>query len=626
MKAHRQTADAWGILDGYQDARGRWRPVNERSRAALRKAMAVRAASQLASTETAVMLAYQGQGLRLPEPAELSLEDGTQISVERQLPADLPAGYHQLRRHGSDSVIHLIVAPSRCYLPSRQREWGWALQLYSLRSQKSWGIGDFGDLRRFAEWSGRTSAVNFLLLNPLGAPLPVVPQEASPYFPGSRMYLNPLYLRVEEVPGAGAAGVKLEQLADAGRALNAQRLIDRDAIFPLKMKALEAIFAKFPGDGQFDRFCRERGETLRQFAVFCALAEHHQSGWRKWPARHRQPSAPEVKKFAAQHARRVTFHQWLQWLLDQQFSGAARKLPLLLDVPIGMNPDGFDAWLWQDTLALNVSVGAPPDAFNTQGQDWSVPPFNPHRLRAAAYEPLRHTLRNMLRHAGGLRLDHAMGLFRLYWIPAGAAPADGAYVRYPADELLAVLAIESQRAKAVVVGEDLGTVQPEVRARLQKSGILSYRLMWFEETRPENYPAQALAAITTHDLPTVAGLWSGLDLRNQQRLGLHPNVAGTTAIRKRLRAGARLDNSAPTRAAILGAYRLLARAPCRLRAAMLEDALAVEERPNMPGTTTQWPNWRIALPKTLEEIERDSLVSELASSMEAAGKKGRQRR
>ncbi|HEX5398218.1 MAG TPA: 4-alpha-glucanotransferase, partial [Verrucomicrobiae bacterium] len=316
-------------------------------------------------------------------------------------------------------------------------------------------------------------------------------------------------------------------------------------------------------------------------------------------------------KFAARNQRRVRFHAWLQWLLDQQLARAARELPLMLDLPVGFNPDGFDAWLWQDSLALDASVGAPPDAFNTSGQDWGLPPFIPHRLRASGYEPFRQTVRAMLRHARGLRIDHVMGLFRLYWIPQGRTARDGGYVRYRADEMLAVLAAESRRAGAVIVGEDLGTVERGVRSRLRRAGVLSYSLLWFENRLPEDYSSGALAAVTTHDLFTVAGLWLGSDLAAQQQIGLQPNVAGTEAVRERLRRRAGLSKTASAREAILGAHRLLARTPCRLITATLEDALAVEERPNMPGTTTQWPNWSIALPKPLEEIQRGGFVGKL---------------
>ena len=564
-----------------------------------------------------VFLLEAGESRRLTKPAELVLEDGTILRAEHHLPPDLPIGYHTLRSLRGNSETHLIVTPGRCCLPDVLRNWGWALQLYSLRSSGSWGIGDFADLRRFARWSARKLDSNFILLNPVGAPLPVLPQEASPYFPSSRLYLNPLYLRVEEVPGAAGIGASLNQLAATGHQLNAHRLINRDAIFRLKMRALEKIYRNFQGDERFEQYRAGQGEMLRRFATFCALAERLGDGWREWPARFGRPGLAAVPEFAAHHERRVVFYEWLQWLLAEQFAEAARESSLMLDVPIGVRADGFDAWLWQDMLALEAAVGAPPDKFNMQGQNWGLPPFIPHRLRASGYAPFRQTIRAMLRHARGLRIDHVMGLFRLFWIPRGADPHGGAYVRYPADELLAVLAIESQRAGAIVVGEDLGTVEPEVRKRLRQKGILSYRLLWFENAPPERFPEQALAAITTHDLPTVAGLWSGKDLETQQRLGRNPDVAGTTAIRNKLCRRARLRRAANSQETILAAHRLLARTPCWLRTATLEDALAVEERPNMPGAGAEWPNWSIALPNSLEKIQQSIFIRKLAGVMAA---------
>jgi 4-alpha-glucanotransferase len=619
MKTKFARTDAWGIIDGYEDTLRRWHRVGRHTRMALRNVMGGSAGTHVPPADSRVLVLREGETRPLPQPAELTLEDGTVMRCERKLPSDLPIGYHQLRSLDEAVKTRLIIAPDGCQPPDELPEWGWALQLYALRSRRSWGLGDLADLRKFAGWSRRALNTGFILLNPTGAPLPVLPQEASPYYPSSRLYLHPLYLCVDEVPGAADVGAPLEELATAGRALNSARLIQRDAIFRLKMRALEMIYAGFRGHRAFENFRARQGESLRQFAVFCALAEHHGGGWGKWPARLRHPASAAVGEFAARTERRVRFHEWLQWLLDEQLARAASELRLVFDVPIGVNPEGFDAWLWQDTLALGASVGSPPDRFNTQGQNWNLPPFIPHRLRAAGYEPFRRTLQAMLRHARGLRIDHVMGLFRLFWIPHGAHPRDGGYVRYPADELLAVLAIESRRAGAVIVGEDLGTVERCVRPKLRRQNVLSYRLLWFEKSPPEKCPSPALAAVTTHDLFTVAGLWSGKDLEIQERLGLHPDVGGTEAIRRRLRRRAGLSDEASPREAILGAHRLLARTPCRLRTATLEDALAVEERPNMPGTTRQWPNWSIALPGSLGQIQRDPFVRKLAKVMTRRG-------
>jgi 4-alpha-glucanotransferase len=311
----------------------------------------------------------------------------------------------------------------------------------------------------------------------------------------------------------------------------------------------------------------------------------------------------------------VRLHAWLQWLLDLQLERAARAAPLLADLAVGFAPDGADAWIWQDVLAGGVRVGAPPDAFAPQGQDWGLPPFDPWKLRAAGYEPFIRTVRATFRHSAGIRVDHVMGLFRLYWIPPGAAAPEGAYIRYPAEDLLAILALESQRAQAYVVGEDLGTVEPETRQALFEHAVLSYRLLWFEDSPPAHYPRQALAAVSTHDLPTIAGAWTGADLRLQRAAGLQPNDTDQQKMADRLRAVTGLPPQAPVADVVVAAYAALAASPSQLVAATMEDALLVEERPNMPGTTTQWPNWSLALPKTLEQIKRDPQVARLMQAL-----------
>ena len=556
-----------------------------------------------------------GEKFRLARPVILNLEDGSTQDCAKELPPDLPVGYHTLIDPRNGRQTRLIVSPQQCYLPASLRAWGWAIQLYALRSKVSWGMGDLGDLRDFARWASKKLRCNFILSNPLGAATPLLPQQASPYCPGSRRFWNPLYLRIEDVPGARQAHPSLARLAGLGHALNEQRLIERDKVLRLKMSVLKKIWHRFNGNPDFEDFCRKQGQPLEQFAKFCALAEHFESGWRNWPKAFKRPDSPAVAQFAGKNSKRVAFHQWLQWLLNEQLTRAAKELPIMQDLPIGIDPDGADAWCWQDMLAMGMTVGAPPDAFNTQGQNWGLPPFIPHRLRESGYVPFRQTIQAAMRLGGGLRIDHVMGLFRLYWIPAHAPPSDGAYVHYRADELLAILAIESHRAKAVVVGEDLGTVDPKMRTALKRRNILSYRLLWFESAPVNKFPRQALASVTTHDLFTIAGLWNGSDLANQKKLGLQPNEKGTHKILKRLQAALRLPANASVSDAIVKTYELLSKAPSMLKVAAIDDALAVEERPNMPGTQTTWPNWCLGLPAPLESIQKDKLIKRISKAM-----------
>jgi 4-alpha-glucanotransferase len=564
--------------------------------------------------DPAIRVVRNDRTISVTQPSELVLEDGTRLRVDRQIPPDLPIGYHQLQALDGHDGTWIIRRPDSCWLPPDLRTWGWAVQLYAARSRTSWGIGDLGDLRRLALWSHRLGA-GALLLNPLCAVAPGLPQQASPYYPSSRRFRNPLYLRIEDIPGADHATVGLSALAAAAQALNATRRIDRDQVLRHKMEALERIWDLGVEDEGFDRFCQHQGESLRGFAAFCVLAERYGGDWRCWPQEYQQPDSPAVRRFAQEALARWRFHQWLQWHLDCQLASAATALPLVTDLPIGVSPGGADAWQWQDVLADGATVGAPPDQFNADGQDWALSPFIPHRLRAAHYRPFIETVRSSLRHAGGLRIDHVMGLFRLYWISQGRGPQGGAYVRYPSDELLAIIAIESHRAQAWVAGEDLGTVEKQVRRQLAENRMLSYKLLWFEDQPPDEFPELALAAISTHDLPTVAGFWTGADFEAQQRIGQQPSEAGFAKIRDRLISATGLsDNASPTQA-VVAAYQALGQAPSAVIAACLDDALAVEERPNMPGTTVQWPNWSLALPQPLEEIETAALPRQIAESL-----------
>jgi 4-alpha-glucanotransferase len=622
--------DRFGITDRYFDALGAEHPTTPETHAALRRAMGEperlpeddqppRAAGAPSSAPAASPDRDPVRGLQpggdrtLAEPVELALEDGSARVADAELPEDLPLGYHRMRARGGHESL-LIVAPAACHLPDDLRAWGWAAQLYAARSRASWGIGDLADLARLGRWT-RALGGGCIMINPLSAPTPVPLIEPSPYYPSSRRYRNPLFLRLEDVPGFASLGDEGTRLANAGRALNEDRRVDRDAVFRLKMEALEALHGRFLGDAAFDAYLAAQGDALTEFATYCALAERDGKDWRRWPAEHRRHDGDGVRGFRDANARRVRFHAWLQWLVDTQLAAAAREVAIINDLPIGIDVAGADAWCWQELLAVDVSVGAPPDEFSTNGQDWGLTPFVPHRLRAAGYRPFIETIRSMLAHAGGLRIDHVMGLWRLFWIPRGLGAKGGAYVRARADELLAIVALESVRARAFIVGEDLGTVEEGVRETLAARRMLSYRLLYFEPTTARHFPELALTSVTTHDLATIAGLWSGSDVEDQRRIGAQPNERAMRALREKL---ARLDGipeDATAEVAIERTYAALAQAPSRVLLATLDDALAVPERPNMPGTVTEWPNWSLALPKTLEELEEAELPRKLAAAL-----------
>jgi len=394
--------------------------------------------------------------------------------------------------------------------------------------------------------------------------------------------------------------------------------VDRARVLAVKRAALERVWRAGCGDrSSFERWRADAGEALERWAVFNVLSERLGPGWQAWPEEFRDPSAATVAGAGHEAADRLAFHAWVQWCFDRQLASASAPLRRIADMPVGVDPGGFDAWDWQGQVALGASVGAPPDRFNTRGQDWGLPPFVPHRLRADGYRPFIDTIRAQLRHAGGLRIDHVLGLFRMWWVPRGDDPARGAYVRYPTDELLEIVAIESHRARAVVIGEDLGTVPPGVRRELHRRNLLSTRLALFERQPPSRWPRQAFAAVTTHDLPTIAGAVDRSDLEDQAAAGITPDPNGIEVLRSALfaAAGVRPDTVA-TDVLVLELHRRLAASACGLVAATLEDATGARRRPNQPGTYgEQRPNWSIALPMTLEQLQTDARVTALTEAL-----------
>ena len=461
-----------------------------------------------------VMRRGRERELRLPFDAEawLELEDGSvrEFAFSR-LPADLPAGRHTLcaRTASRAAAAPLIVAPDRVPGPPG-RSWGYLVQLYSVLSQRSWGIGDLGDLAELARWSGHAHGAGFLQVNPLHAAMPGDP---SPYRPSSRRFPDPVHLRVEAVPEAAyLTGAELRRVEEAAARAGGLRedvlrhdgLIDREAAWALKREALRAVHAVPRGPGReaaYRAYRAREGARLTDHATWCALAERHGTAWRAWPAPLRDPGSAAVAAAREELAEEVEFHCWLQWCLDEQLAQAQRAardagmpVGIVHDLAVGAHPEGADAWAQQRFLASGISVGAPPDAFNARGQDWGLPPWRPDTLAASGYAPFADLLRGALSRAGGLRVDHVMGLFRLWWIPEGRPPTEGTYVRYDSEAMLGVLALEAERAGAVVIGEDLGTVEPGVREALAGRGILGTSVLWFERdwaAEPATGPDQA---------------------------------------------------------------------------------------------------------------------------------------
>jgi 4-alpha-glucanotransferase len=592
--------EALGIAAEYEDAFGEPYRLDEQAAEQLIRAMDVDPEVGVPPGTDAVVVTRPDAQDQVPS-GELVLEDGTSHTVSGRLPADLPLGYHRLRRTDGGTTS-IIVSPGRCR-PHPERIWGWSVQLYATVSSRSWGVGDLADLRDLGDWSTSVGA-GVLLVNPVDAVVPETPREDSPYFPSSRRFRDPLYLRIEEVPGASTVADELPALA-AGTRRHDHR-IDRGAVVAAKLEALERIWTQAPDAGRepgFADFRTEQGQALERFAIFETLAEHHGGGWSTWPASFHDPDGAAVAAFAEQHAARVDFHAWVQWLLDEQLRAAGAASPLMRDLPIGVDPDGADAWVWQDVFATGVTVGAPPDELGPSGQDWRVPAFVPWKLRAAAYVPFIETIRAAFRHAAALRIDHVLGLFRLFWVPPGG-PTVGSYVQQDTDALLDILALESHRAGAYVVGEDLGTVGPGVRGELVERGMLRYRVFWFEEELPGAWDARGLGAVTTHDLPAIGGLWTRADLRVHRELGLEVDEKRIERMRSDLSERAGVDPGASTADACVAAARLIGGAGCDVVVIQLEDAIGATHRINVPGTDREDrpDNWSLTLPVRLEEL------------------------
>jgi len=592
------------------------------------------------------------------------------------VPVALGRGYHRLAILHAGAVAAetlLVVAPRTCYRPSaiegNGRVWGAAVQLYGLRSERNWGIGDFTDLRVLLEhWAHRGAAI--IGVNPLHALFPHNPAHAGPYSPSSRLFLNVLYTDVEAVEDFRECDEAVAEVRSAPfqallRCLRDAPLVDYPGVAGAKLPMLERLYAHFrrrhlaAGTARaqaFRAFQTEGGEQLRRHALFEAIQERlHRDdpnvwGWPAWPAAYRDPGAPAAARFADEHAERVEFYEYLQWQTELQLGQVGRRsfelalgVGLYQDLAVSIDRGGAEAWANQDLYAVTASVGAPPDDFNLAGQNWGLPPIRPERLREVAYAPFIATLRENMRHAGALRIDHVMGLMRLFWIPAGRTPAEGAYVHYPFHDLIGILALESQRNRCLVIGEDLGTVPDEVREALGRLGVLSYRLLFFEragggEFRPPgDYPADALVAASTHDLPTLAGYWEGRDILLRQELGLTPSEEQRQAqIVERAQDRARLllaleregllpqgatanpvslPDMTPEFARNLHVY--LARASAKVLVVQPEDVLGVRDQANLPGTTEGHPNWRRKLPLELDRICEDERFVELARALAA---------
>ncbi|MCC2642601.1 MAG: malQ [Nitrospira sp.] len=610
------------------------------------------------------------------------------VRLEFPLVSDLALGYYDLSVEARGATVEtkgslcIVVAPPHCYVPDflsqGGRVWGLALQLYSLRSRTNWGVGDFTDLSRLVEWAGHELGAGIIGLNPLHALKNSRPHHLSPYSPTSRLFLNELYIDVDRLPEYRTSldAQRLRKSAEFQKELDAVRRADRvdsESVVKLKRAMLECAYRQFLQDnyrGQepilqpnsargwlLERFIRDEGDSLERFALFQVLEEERRSIepspalWPEWPEQYRSPGSPALGEFAKRHSKRLRFFQYMQWVASDQLKDANSRaahvkmtIGLYPDLALGSDRNGAEAWMLQDVLALNADCGAPPDAFAPQGQNWGFAPYHPLRLKATGYRSFIELLRKTLRQGGAIRIDHVMMLFRLFWVPRGLAASTGAYVQYPAEDLLRILALESTRSRTLVIGEDLGTVPDYVREQLSRYKILSYRVFYFERNwdngsfkTPSAYPEQSLAVVTTHDLPTLSGYWLGEDIRLRARLGmLSDEQAMQPALEERMRDKRHMlaalkasgllppgmsdePEHVPTMTAELcqAVHAYLADSRAWVVMANLDDVTGEVTQMNLPGTLDAYPNWSRKLSLTLEDLQQDEPVRSLAAALRA---------
>jgi 4-alpha-glucanotransferase len=648
-----QRAALWGIESRYYDAFGRLQEVEPEALARLltalwrgeeprRRRLPETLIVRTGREASVPLQASPGTAATWTIEAEHIVARGAGEAPVLRLPNDLPTGSFTLRAKvgGQQEKATLLVAPERAYQGEDQaRHWGIAVQLYGVRSQRNWGHGDFTDLAALVDIAADHGA-SAIGLNPLHALFDDHAEDASPYSPNSRLFLNTLYIDVEAVPGF--PGLETAGLRDAVERLRLAESVDYAGVARAKEKALRLAYENFrnggfPGDRQqFEAFRAERGDVLRRFAAFEWLRRRHGMPWQNWPRKWRDAKEAALAKLRQQHDAEIAFYEFVQWAAHEQLTACCEHIRALgmapglyLDIAVGVSPSGFDAWNDRDTTLDAVSIGAPPDILNVEGQNWGLAGVNPIALEHHKLEPFRRMLRASMRFAGAVRLDHVLGLKRLFLIPKGMVARQGSYVRFPFEALLAVIAQESVANRCVVIGEDLGTVPEGFREMLADWGLWSYQVMMFErdgEGRfrpPEAYSADALATFNTHDLATFAGWASDHDLAVKRGIGMDPgeNEADRSFARARLREALGLPEHTDADFPAVASY--LARTPSRLLVLAMEDVLGLLDQPNVPGTVHEHPNWRRRLPATLEDVARDKRLAVLADIMVSAGRSAR---
>ena len=615
----------------------------------------------------------EGSKYTLPhtlEQGQIILENGQVIDLSgpvSELPGTLPLGYHHLKwvHQQIPGESHLIVCPPKVWAGDDQRHAGIAISLYGLRSARNWGCGDFRDLKDFCSWAASVGAA-FVALNPLHAIHNRQPFNTSPYLPLSSFFRNYLYLDVEAIEGFSSPPIRAEfaseEVQQALAKLRSSEYVEYEQIAKLKLRFLRKLFAGFHGSPEFDEFEQRGGGLLHTFALFCALDEHFQRTkpgtwiWKDWPVEYHHPQSSACQKFAREHTEELRFHSWLQWNIEIQLKEtqaqalrSGMSIGLYHDLALATDRFGCDLWSHPEHFAAGCRVGAPPDAFSPEGQDWSFPPPNSVVARKDGFQLFAASIRRNASPGGALRIDHVMRLFRLFWIPEGHSAKDGTYVHEPWRDLLGILALESHRLRFLVIGEDLGTVSDEIRQGLNEYGVLSYKVLYFMRgghstfLPAREYSVQAVATITTHDLPTIAGFWESLDIEARWSAGLLSAEARRKQLDERavdkekllelLHREKLVKSNFPSSADQIPAMThelqdailtMLASSPCSLLAINQEDLTLEVHQQNLPGSTAEYPNWRRKMKLGIEDLRHSqagiSLATRLRNWFESSGR------
>ena len=618
-----EVAASWGVMVEHVDGLRRVRQLDPVVAADLVRYLGGDPEEARQDVAASILTVRGDEPVAFADKGELVLANGQMVAVSPDVPTTVPVGYHRFYPTGSMEPVTVVGSPAVA-APTPGRGWGLSVQPYALRSSQDWGIGDLGTVRDLARWAAQQGATT-LLLGPMLAAAPTTPREPSPYYPATRLFLDPLYLSTQDVRAPDGTPVAVSR--PAGLSDSADAPIDRDAVHTAKYATLRALWTDLDGspDPLLQDFLAASALPVQLFATWCVLTDKLGGDWRQWPTELQDPRSAQVEAFAEQHADDVSFHVWLQWMCEQQMARIAGEIDVINDLPVGFDPGGFDGWLWQEALVPQVRIGAPPDGFAPDGHGWDSAPFSPMALERLRFAPLVAVWRANMARGAGLHLDHAMHLTRLFWVPWDRTPAEGAYVEYPFREILDLLVLESVANSCYVVTEDLGNVPSDFRQQIGERGLLRTIILWFVKIPPNKWPEAAVAYVSNHDHPPVAAVWADHDA-GARLIDVDPQSEEAFARLSHHQRLVALGEGTPVDADLFTALRRthegLGRSGAGLVLSQVLDLMLGAQRVNSP-TGDRSQSWRTSLPMLLDDLVEDEVARELCSVLAAARNKDR---